>query len=152
MSDSLLRLRAQDADDLQVVSALLQDAIIPGGDMQFDRDNQRFVAVANRFCWEQSPLDGVTSEAGEPVYQRSLCGITIAHVERVLATKIPQDKSGLLLNLLVISPATHDGYAAIDLLFSGGAAMRLISSQIDLVVEDIEMARPSMRQPDHGDS
>ena len=152
MSDSLLRLRAQDEDDLQVVSALLQDAIIPGGDMHFDSGNQRFVAVANRFCWEQPPLDGVTSEAGEPVHQRSLCGITIAHVDRVLATKIPQDKGGLLLNLLAISPASHDGFSAIDLLFSGGAAMRLISNQIDLVIEDIEVARPSMSQPDHSDS
>lgn len=152
MSDKTLRLRAQDEDDLQVVSTLLQDAIIPGEDMQFDRGHSRFIAVANRFCWEQPALEGVTSETGDPVYQRSLCGLTISGVTRVLATKMPKDKTGVLFNLLALSPAVHEGIPAIDLVFSGGAVMRLVSDKIDLVVEDIEPARPTISHPTHGDA
>ena len=54
INDSL-RLRAQDADDLTVLSSLFQDAIIPGSDMHIDKANKRFVLVANRFCWERPP-------------------------------------------------------------------------------------------------
>ena len=47
-----LRLLARDEDDVAVVSALLQDAIIPGADMEFKRKTNQFFIVANRFCWE----------------------------------------------------------------------------------------------------
>ena len=46
-----LRLLANDSDDVGVLSALLQDAIIPGSDMSFDRTLNAFMIVANRFCW-----------------------------------------------------------------------------------------------------
>ena len=50
-----LRLLANDIDDVGVLSALLQDAIVPGSDMSFDRKLNEFVIVANRFCWEMEP-------------------------------------------------------------------------------------------------
>ena len=50
-----LRLLARDKDDVAVVSALLQDAIIPGADMEFKRKTNQFFIVANRFCWEIQP-------------------------------------------------------------------------------------------------
>jgi hypothetical protein len=37
-----LRLLARDEDDVAVVSALLQDAIIPGADMEFKRKTSQF--------------------------------------------------------------------------------------------------------------
>ncbi|MGB1953945.1 MAG: DUF2948 family protein, partial [Candidatus Puniceispirillum sp.] len=78
-----LRLLAHDGDDVAVLSALLQDAIIPGSDMSFDRKLNEFVIIANRFCWEIQPLDGVTSSDGKPVHERRLCGICIRHVTAV---------------------------------------------------------------------
>ncbi len=78
-----LRLLARDEDDVAVVSTLLQDAIIPGADMKFNRNTSQFIFVANRFCWEIPPLDGVTSTNGKPVYERRLCGICIRHISMV---------------------------------------------------------------------
>ena len=49
---SRLRLKARDADDLEVISASLQDAIVAIGDMTYLPMEQRFVMVANRFKWE----------------------------------------------------------------------------------------------------
>ena len=43
-----LRLLALDEDDVAVVSTLLQDAIIPGVDMEFNRKTGQFIIVANR--------------------------------------------------------------------------------------------------------
>ena len=54
-SPGLLKLRAHDAEDLAVVSALLQDAIVPAKEMTFLADERRFVMVANRFMWERQP-------------------------------------------------------------------------------------------------
>ena len=61
-----LRLMARDGDDVAVLSTLLQDAIIPGVDLIFDRKLNEFVFVANRFCWEMEPFAGVKSIDGKP--------------------------------------------------------------------------------------
>ena len=51
-----LRLLVADEDDLAVASALLQDAIIPGVDISFNRDDRQLILIASRFCWEQPAL------------------------------------------------------------------------------------------------
>ncbi|MGB1175940.1 MAG: DUF2948 family protein, partial [Candidatus Puniceispirillaceae bacterium] len=87
--DSRLRLRAISPDDVEVLSTLLQDAIIPGEDMTFDRSGQRFIMVANRFCWDRPAVDGVTTDTGAPVFERQLCGIQIHGVGQVRASGMP---------------------------------------------------------------
>src|SRR5476651_2524420 len=52
-----VKLRAEDEEDLAVVSAFLQDALVPVAEMAFLPDEQRFVLVVNRFMWERKPLD-----------------------------------------------------------------------------------------------
>ena len=44
--DAPLRLLARDGADIEVLSTLLQDAIVPGADMLFDRDGKRFIFIA----------------------------------------------------------------------------------------------------------
>jgi hypothetical protein len=46
-----LKLRAEDADDLAVLSACLQDALVPVRDLAYVADQKIFVFVANRFRW-----------------------------------------------------------------------------------------------------
>ena len=55
-----LKLKAEDEEDLRVVSACLQDALIAVGDISYLKDDQRFVLIANRFCWEAAPCDEAT--------------------------------------------------------------------------------------------
>jgi len=50
--DEPLRLRAMDADDLQVISALVQDAVFPIAEMTWDQKRRRFALLLNRFRWE----------------------------------------------------------------------------------------------------
>ena len=97
-----LRLKVSSDEDLQVLSALLQDAIIPGEDMVYARADQRFILVANRFCWDQPTEDGLVSESGEPVFQRQLCGVQFLGVSRVQTSGLPADRKAALLNLLAI--------------------------------------------------
>ena len=48
-----LKLYARDGDDMEVISACLQDSVAQIGDMVFLKEQQRFVMLVNRFCWEQ---------------------------------------------------------------------------------------------------
>ena len=52
-ADKPLKLRAYDREDFAVVSAVLQDALVPVIDMAWLAEEQRFACVANRFRWER---------------------------------------------------------------------------------------------------
>ena len=79
-----LKLRAVDADDLAVLGACLQDALAPIQAMRFIGEENRFVMVANRFCWEK--LAGAEkAESTSGSYERVHCGITFEHVKKVEA-------------------------------------------------------------------
>lgn len=148
--DDRLRLLAAGQDDLQVLSALLQDAIIPGEDMQYDRGGRRFVMVANRFCWDLPPVEGVTSESGGPVYRRRLCGIQIAGVRAVKQSGMPADRRAALLNLLAMtSDSEEDGSTSLTMLFSGGAVLRMTLDTLQVIAEDIATGQPTPNRPQH---
>ena len=51
---SALKLHAQSSDDVEMLSALLQDALISGADMAYDKAENTFMLVANRYCWDLS--------------------------------------------------------------------------------------------------
>src|SRR6185369_94212 len=47
-----LKLTALDADDLEVISAAVQDSLVAVRDCAFFAGERRFVLLLNRFCWE----------------------------------------------------------------------------------------------------
>ena len=71
-----LKLRAEDAEDLAVISACLQDALVAVRDLAYAPEDRSFLFVANRFRWES----GLRPAPGETPYQRALCGITFSEV------------------------------------------------------------------------
>ena len=148
-----LRLLARDEADVAVVSALLQDAIIPGADMEFNRKTNQFIIVANRFCWEISPLDGVKSSDGKPVHERRLCGICIGHVAAVKHHNWPDMRQDALFNLLAlrhIDMAEQAGEGVgLQFEFSGGSSLRLLTDEIDITLADLDAGHPTSLQPAH---
>jgi hypothetical protein len=146
--ETRVRLRAASVSDVEVISALLQDAIIPGEDMTFDRAGRRFVMVANRFCWDRPPLEGVTSESGAPVYERRLCGVRIEGVNGVESAGMPATRRGALLNLLAITVADAAD-ARVEILFSDGVSLRLAVDGISILAEDLDDGRPTSVMPAH---
>ena len=148
-----LRLKVSSGEDLQVLSALLQDAIIPGEDMVFARADQRFILVANRFCWEVPPLDGVTSSEGKPVHERRLCGICIRHVTAAQHHNWPDMRQDALFNLLAlrhVDMAEQAGEGVgLQFEFSGGSSLRLLTDEIDIMLADLDAGHPTSLQPAH---
>lgn len=148
--DGGMRLLAETAEDLEVLSTLLQDAIIPGEDMVHDRGGRRFVMVVNRFCWDLPPVDGVMSQDGGPVYERRLCGVQVRNVTAVRQTGMPADRRSALLNLLAIR-ANLEGTSGsnVELLFSGGAVLRLEIESLSVIAEDMDAGQPTPNRPTH---
>lgn len=146
-----LRLRAVSIEDVEILSTLLQDAIIPGEDMTFDRPGRRFVMVANRFCWDRPAVAGVTTDSGAPVYERQLCGIQVHGIDKVRTAGMPASRRGALFNLLAISATTAEGRANVEMLFSGGVSLRLGAASLLILAEDLDEGHPTPNLPSHSD-
>ena len=99
---SRLKLMAKGRTDFEILSALMQDAIVPGEDMVWDRAGSCFVMLANRFCWDLPAQKGVKSKSGGPVHQRRLCAVQVHGVITVRTSGMPQSRKGTLFNLLAI--------------------------------------------------
>ena len=148
-----LRLRAHDVDDVSVLSALLQDAIIPGADMSFNAKLEEFVIIANRFCWELKPSADVKSSDGKPIHERRICGIRIARVRFVQHHDWPKNRRDWLFNLLALrltdmAERAKDG-AVLQFDFSGGSSLRLNIDAVDIMLADLDVGHPTSLQPVH---
>ena len=146
-----LKLRAVSAEDVEILSTLLQDAIIPGEDMTHDRAGRRFVMVVNRFCWDRPPLSDVKSDAGAPVYERRLCGIQFHGVDRVRAAGMPPSRRGMLFNLLAITATGSANATQLELLFSDNVSLRLDVDSLLILAEDLGDGHPTTNLPSHID-
>jgi hypothetical protein len=141
--DTPLKLRAEDVDDLAVISACMQDALISVKDLSYDRAARSFTFVANRFRWE-GPLD---TDGGVAAHERTLCTVSFAAVERVSYRGFRRSADDRILSLLAIRPGA--GGATIALEFSGGATVRLDVSSIRVHATDIGEPWPTVWRPDH---
>ena len=119
----LLKLVALDREDLEVLSAQLQDAVMQVAGLSYLPKERRFVAIANRFDWAQ---ERPTGRRPEP-HQRWRTALRFEHVTAVRRQNIVQTSRDAVLSLLTIRFEEADAPAgAITLIFSGGGALLLI--------------------------
>jgi len=132
----LLRLRIEDADDLRVVSAHLQDAIARLGDFAYEKKRRRFAAVFNRYRWE--------TEGRRVPRSRIRSGLHLDGVTAVRSQNIRVDDPEAVVELLAIrfqpAPDTDDPGGTVTLDFAGGGT-------IALAVECLEGHLIDMGQP-----
>nr|WP_210301913.1 DUF2948 family protein [Methylobacterium brachythecii] len=137
-----MKLAALDADDLAVVSAHLQDAILRADDLAWLAGEHRFVLVARRFDRDTAP--------GEAP-RRRLVGM---HFERVLSVKTkgiaPGHATDETLSLLAVTfePGEAPSGTA-TLVFAGGAAIRLDLECIEVRLKDLGPVWEAEGRPDH---
>lgn len=142
-----MRLRAVDAADLQVVSALLQDAILPLAEMTYLPDEQQFVMMASRFQWEgRTAEEGPTPDDGGEGPMRIQCAVRFTGVTGVRRRGIDLRERGRFLSLLALEPTE----GALLLRLSGGADIRLAGDPIECRITDLGDPWPAARRPDHG--
>ena len=140
-----LRLKAVDPEDLQVMAACLQDALIPLNEMAFMTGEHRFLAAFNRFQWERAATP-------EKAHSLTLCQ-SVLRVDRVRDVKyrgLDRDLDGIKFELLTILAEPIDaGGFSIVLLFAGDVAIKLQVSEICLTLEDFGDPWPANIAPQH---
>jgi hypothetical protein len=140
-----LRLRAADAEDLAVISACLQDALVAVRDLAYDPAARTFVLVANRFRWESRDTDA----REDAPFERILCGVAFDDIDGVAYRGFHRSGEDRILSLLAIraTPATAGATIALD--FAGDAAIRLTAAAIRCRARDFGEAWPTLWQPGH---
>jgi len=147
-----LKLIALDAEDLGVISAHLQDAVLRIADMAYLSKEKRFAAIANRFDWAKAVAapSGSERKAGQ---ERRRAGIRF---ERVTSAKFQgldlKDKRAALALLAVTFEPTSGPDAPegnVTLTFSGGAAIRLSVECVEAELKDLGAAWSAKRSPEH---
>lgn len=143
-----LRLAAQSSEDLQVISALVQDAVFPITEMQWDKDQMRFGLFINRFRWE----DKDQAEAQKRVYERVQAVMMFDSVVNVATSGIDTNDKDTVLSLLDIGfAAGDDGTGVLRLNLAGDGAIKLDVECIDIRLKDVTKpyGAPSKSAPSH---
>jgi hypothetical protein len=140
-----LKLRAEDADDLAVLSACLQDAVVAVRDLAYFAEERSFVLVASRFRWEH----GLRRRRRAAGFERILCAVTFDEVGAVSYRGFRRSEDDRILLLLSIRFEPDDAGGAIHLDFSGGAAIRLEVARIACRSKDLGEPWPTPWRPRH---
>ncbi|GHA31244.1 hypothetical protein GCM10007989_29000 [Devosia pacifica] len=137
-----LKLIALDTEDLEVVSAHLQDAVVRVGDMGFARKDRRFAMLLNRFDWEsdQPRKKGLRKRAAlhfDAVRSASSAGFDV------------NARDGVLELLAIHFSPTDLPSGVIELSFAGGATVRLHVDYLEARMADLGAAWSASGRPQH---
>lgn len=142
MSDAAsgLKLLAEDADDLAVISAALQDAVAKIGDISYESSRRRLTIGFNRFRWEAK--DG----------ERIRSGLQLGGVMGVQSRRLRRDARDAVLSLLGVTfePGEAPG-GVVVLTFAGGGELRAEVECLDAALADVSAPWPTPRRPAHED-
>lgn len=140
-----LRLLVADGEDLQVLSSLVQDSVLPGSEIQWDRAQRRLALLLNRFRWEH--------RAAQNERVQSL--LVIEDVTAVACQGLdPRDREVILSLLDVRFEPGEDGQGTVLLIFAGDGALRVSVECLNLHLRDVTRPylAPSGRRPAHPES
>lgn len=140
-----LRLKAVDAEDLAVMAACLQDALIPLHEMVYLMNERRFLAAFTRFRREcladPTRCEGLT---------QCHSVLTFNDVERVQHHGIDPRFGGVKMEFLtMVAQPADDGQVSVILLFAGDMALQLRMRAIDATLCDFGEPWPAPAAPRH---
>ena len=134
-----LKLSALDADDLGVVSAAVQDALVAVRDCVYFKDEKRFVLLLNRFQWEADP-------SIDSAHSRTHSALVFNEVTAVRHHNIPLGEPDRMLELLAI---TLENDRPVALRFAAGRAIRLEIGRLACHLGDVGEPWPTPWKPAH---
>jgi hypothetical protein len=132
-AERALNLVARDAADLQVISTLVQDAVLGMSDMRWDRGRRRFALLVNRFRWE----DRTGAEAGRRPYERVRAMLVVADVTAVRTLGIDRAGGDAVLSVLALDFAEGpDGTGTLTLTLAGDGAVALSVEALEVTLPE----------------
>ncbi|WP_421726063.1 DUF2948 family protein [Bauldia sp.] len=139
----ILKLAALDQEDLSIVSAHVQDAVMKVGDLSYLPQENRFMLVLNRFIWERV-------EGKDQSFERRRAALIFDRVTAAKTSHLRRDQPDAVLSLLAIQFEPADAPAGQILLqFAGGAAVQLDVECIEARLADLGPAWATSAKPTH---
>ena len=148
-ADRPLHLAAQEAGDLPVISALVQDAVFPVSELRWARRRRRLMILLNRFRWE----DRAAAEARGRPYERVRSMLVVGDVTRVAVQGVDPADHDVVLSLLSLTwEEGADGAGRLLLTLSGDGAVAVEAECLDVTLTDVTRPyrAPSGKVPAHG--
>lgn len=137
-----LKLLALDAEDLEVISAFTQDAVMRVEDIGLSKSDSRFALLMNRFVWESSDPKG----RGE----RRRTAVHFDYVRNVTSNGINLEARDGVLELLSIRFIADDSPSGrIVLDFAGGGTVELAVDCLEARLQDLGAAWAAKAKPTH---
>ena len=135
-----LRLLAQDAEDLAIISAAMQDAVAKVGDITYEAKARLLTIAFNRYCWESGGSERVRS------------ALQLGGVMKVQARKIRRNARDAVLEVLALSfDAGEPPGGIVTISCAGGGDLRAVVECVDAVLVDVSEPWPTPRAPTHKD-
>ncbi len=138
-----LTLAAEDAADLEVISARLQDAVAQMQDLVYLPKKRRFAGIFNRFRWEEDEKRG---------NQRVRAGLHFDGVLSVKSSKLKRGAPEAVVSLLAIRftpKGGEDPGGTVELTFAGGGALKLDVEAVDAGLTDLGGVWAARGRPAH---
>ena len=126
-----LKLRAEDAGDLAVISACLEDAVFAVGEMAFEPADSRFAAIVVRCCREAA--GGPAGQARAAIHFDAVSAVKLRGIDRAEPTRL------LKLAGMVAEPG--QSATVVRLLFQDGAEIWVEAGRLACVFQDLEEPR-----------
>lgn len=148
-----LRLLAVDSDDLAILSAYCQDAVVVLQDCRYRAGEQQFVMEMNRFVWETAEGISRFRLFRKAEYERRRA---VLHFDRVRSVKRMNldaaDGDQVLVLLAIRFTPTEAPSGIVELVFAGGSAIRLDVEVIEAQLADAGSAWSTWVRPEHDQS
>lgn len=139
-----LKLLALDEEDLDIVSAHMQDSVFKVAECAFDARTRQFSLTANRFVWETA------SEKGRPLERRK-AALVFKRVSGVKSAGVDRKNRDAVLDLLAIrfEKQGEGPEGVIELVLAGGGVVRLDVECIEAQLADVGGAWETKSKPQH---
>ena len=139
-----LRLLAASAEDLEVISAAIQDSVVKAGNLKYEAKHRRFALEINRYRWELG-----TKKGHEGARVRSL--LALDGVLSVKTRAVSKADPELILSLLQITftPDAEPPGGKVTLLFAGDGEIVLNVEVLDVTLLDSDYIWPTRNMPGH---
>jgi hypothetical protein len=144
MKDKNLKLLATSNEDLNVIAAHLQDAIVSVQDAANLKKNRIFLIQLNRFMWE---------DVEKGLFRKNKRIRTILRFDNIISVSsknVNTNKKKKFLDFLTIeSNQLPDKSFEINLIFSGDSVIKIKTEVIDVTLDDQGSPWESKTQPKH---
>ena len=146
-----LMLRAEAPEDVAVLSMLVQDAVLTGADVTFDRKRRQLAMLINRFRWE----DVEDAQREGRAFERVRALLVVSDITGIRSDGIDRGDDDEVLSLLaMIWKPGVDGTGQLQLDFAGDGTIQIDAECVSIDLRDV--TRPyvavSGHMPRHDDA